>query len=73
MNDGISRTASLDEVTSLCDPDGSRPLDGFDDFEMGDWNACVCSDAVALIHGQAPVRLGESGQGRSMFVPDLLN
>ncbi|MHB1430810.1 MAG: restriction system modified-DNA reader domain-containing protein [Streptosporangiaceae bacterium] len=33
----ISRTFTLEEVTSLCDPDGSRPVRSFDDLEMGDY------------------------------------
>lgn len=33
----IARTFTMDEVTSLCDPDGSRPLGTFDDLEMGDY------------------------------------
>lgn len=33
----ISRTYTLEEVTSLCDPDGVRPVGTFDDLEMGDY------------------------------------
>ena len=33
----ISRTFTLDEVTSLCDADGSRSVKTFDDLEMGDY------------------------------------
>ncbi len=33
----ISRTFSLEEVTSLCDADGSRSVKSFDDLEMGDY------------------------------------
>ena len=33
----ISRTFPLEEVTSLCDLDGSRALQSFDDLEMGDY------------------------------------
>ncbi len=33
----IARTFTLEEVTSLCDPDGSRPVQSFDDLEMGDY------------------------------------
>ncbi len=32
----IAKTFTLGEVTSLCDPDGSRTLGSFDDLEMGD-------------------------------------
>jgi CBS domain-containing protein len=33
----MARTFTLDEVTSLCDPDGSRSVGSFDDLEMGDY------------------------------------
>jgi CBS domain-containing protein len=33
----IARTFTLEEVTSLCDPDGLRPIRAFDDLEMGDY------------------------------------
>jgi CBS domain-containing protein len=33
----ISRTFTLEEVTSLCDLDGSRAIQSFDDLEMGDY------------------------------------
>jgi len=33
----ISRTFTLEEVTSLCDADGSRSVASFDDLEMGDY------------------------------------
>ena len=33
----ISRTFTLEEVTLLCDPDGSRAIQSFDDLEMGDY------------------------------------
>ncbi len=33
----ISRTFTLEDVTSLCDLDGSRPIQSFDDLEMGDY------------------------------------
>lgn len=33
----ISRTFTLDEVTSLCDLDGSRAIQSFDDLEIGDY------------------------------------
>ena len=33
----IARTFTLEEVTSLCDPDGSRPVSSFDDLDMGDY------------------------------------
>jgi CBS domain-containing protein len=33
----ISRTFTLEEVTSLCDADGSRSVKSFDDLEMGDY------------------------------------
>lgn len=33
----ISRTFTLEEVTSLCDADGSRPVRSFDDLEIGDY------------------------------------
>jgi len=33
----IARTFTLDEVTSLCDPDDSRSVQSFDDLEMGDY------------------------------------
>ena len=33
----IARTFTLEEVTFLCDPDGSRPVCSFDDLEMGDY------------------------------------
>jgi CBS domain-containing protein len=32
-----SRTFALEEVTSLCDADGSRSVKSFDDLEMGDY------------------------------------
>ena len=33
----IARTFTLEEVTSLCDLDGSRGIQSFDDLEMGDY------------------------------------
>ena len=33
----ISRTFTLEEITSLCDADGSRSVRSFDDLEMGDY------------------------------------
>jgi hypothetical protein len=33
----ISRTFALEEVTSLCDLDGSRAIQSFDDLEIGDY------------------------------------
>jgi hypothetical protein len=33
----VSRTFSLEDVTSLCDLDGSRAVQSFDDLEMGDY------------------------------------
>jgi CBS domain-containing protein len=33
----VSRTFSLEDVTSLCDADGSRSVKSFDDLEMGDY------------------------------------
>jgi hypothetical protein len=33
----IAKTFTLDEVTSLCDPDGGRPVSSFDDLDMGDY------------------------------------
>lgn len=33
----ISRTFTLQEVTSLCDSDGSRAVKSFDDLDMGDY------------------------------------
>jgi hypothetical protein len=33
----ISRTFTLEEVTSLCDPEGKRAVTSFDDLEMGDY------------------------------------
>jgi hypothetical protein len=33
----ISRTFTLEEVTSLCDLNGSRAIQSFDDLEMGDY------------------------------------
>ena len=33
----ISRAFTLEEVTSLCDADGSRSVRSFDDLEMGDY------------------------------------
>ena len=33
----ISRTFTLEEVTSLCDADGSRSVKSFDDLDMGDY------------------------------------
>jgi CBS domain-containing protein len=33
----ISRTFTVEEVTSLCDLDGSRAIESFDDLEMGDY------------------------------------
>jgi len=33
----ISRTFGLDEVRSLCDPDGKRSIDSYDKLEMGDY------------------------------------
>jgi predicted transcriptional regulator len=33
----ISRTFTIGEVTSLCDPDGSRKIESFDDLSMGDY------------------------------------
>jgi CBS domain-containing protein len=33
----IIRTFTLQEATSLCDPDGSRLVQSFDDLEMGDY------------------------------------
>lgn len=33
----ISRTFTLNQVTSLCDADGSRSVKSFDDLNMGDY------------------------------------
>lgn len=33
----IARTFTLEEVTSLCDPDGSRLINSYDDLDMGDY------------------------------------
>lgn len=33
----ISRTFTLEEVTSLCDTDGTRSIHSFDDLDMGDY------------------------------------
>lgn len=33
----IARTFSLDEVRTLCDPDGKRSIDSYDKLEMGDY------------------------------------
>jgi CBS domain-containing protein len=33
----VSRTFALEDVTSLCDPDGSRSVRSFDDLDMGDY------------------------------------
>ena len=33
----IARTFSLDEVHTLCDPDGKRSIDSYDKVEMGDY------------------------------------
>ena len=33
----FARTFTLEEVTSLCDPDGSRAVCSFDELEMGDY------------------------------------
>lgn len=33
----ISQTFTLQEVTSLCDSDGSRSIKSFDDLDMGDY------------------------------------